>query len=292
MLTRNSKTFAGFTLIELLVVLAVLALLAAILFPVFASVRENARRTQCASNLKQLGLAFQQYSGDNDEQFPLPGSDDEYDMSQLGPFWDLADPADGGGINAYVKSRSSDLRPGSTVWLCPDMSGYHETPIIPSGMTVSFQQVTQRTYTMNWFLRDPAPDASGTHVDPDFVANPDPAHAPGLYKTFGKLRQPLHLNRLTAPSDTVLLFEGVPVQGATYFGSPRRSGDFSFQKGYQADVYAAEAINTSAWDGSRAWHNGRNEMLFCDGHVRAMPVKPYPWVPALGDNVWYVARDR
>jgi prepilin-type N-terminal cleavage/methylation domain-containing protein/prepilin-type processing-associated H-X9-DG protein len=56
----------GFTLIELLVVIAVICLLAAILFPVFARARENARRTSCASNLKQLGLAALQYVQDYD----------------------------------------------------------------------------------------------------------------------------------------------------------------------------------------------------------------------------------
>jgi len=60
----------GFTLIELLVVIAIIALLAAILFPVFARARENARKTSCQSNEKQIGLGFAQYAQDYDEQFP------------------------------------------------------------------------------------------------------------------------------------------------------------------------------------------------------------------------------
>lgn len=62
---------SGFTLIELLVVIAIIAILAAILFPVFARARENARRASCQSNLKQAGLAFMQYSQDYDEKMPI-----------------------------------------------------------------------------------------------------------------------------------------------------------------------------------------------------------------------------
>jgi prepilin-type N-terminal cleavage/methylation domain-containing protein len=62
----------GFTLIELLVVIAIIAILAAILFPVFARARENARRASCQSNLKQIGLGILQYAQDYDEKFPSP----------------------------------------------------------------------------------------------------------------------------------------------------------------------------------------------------------------------------
>src|SRR3981081_2140945 len=68
--SRARRRPAGFTLIELLVVIAIIAILAAILFPVFARARENARRASCQSNLKQMGLGIMQYTQDYDERFP------------------------------------------------------------------------------------------------------------------------------------------------------------------------------------------------------------------------------
>jgi prepilin-type N-terminal cleavage/methylation domain-containing protein/prepilin-type processing-associated H-X9-DG protein len=61
----------GFTLIELLVVIAIIAILAAILFPVFSRAREQARKTACLSNLKQIGQALMMYVQDWDETYPF-----------------------------------------------------------------------------------------------------------------------------------------------------------------------------------------------------------------------------
>jgi prepilin-type N-terminal cleavage/methylation domain-containing protein len=65
---KNSKR--GFTLIELLVVIAIIAILAAILFPVFASAKEAAKKTASISNMKQIATACLLYSADQDDYFP------------------------------------------------------------------------------------------------------------------------------------------------------------------------------------------------------------------------------
>lgn len=92
--SRNSRAF---TLIELLVVIAIIAILAAILFPVFARARENARRASCQSNMKQLGLGMMQYNQDYDEKMPNGVLTSGWGTIHLGMGW-------GGQLYPYTKS--------------------------------------------------------------------------------------------------------------------------------------------------------------------------------------------
>ena len=112
--TRVRTEKKGFTLIELLVVIAIIAILAAILFPVFQKVRENARRASCQSNLKQIGLALTQYVQDFDEL--LPYTRDSRDGSIP---WHSK-------IYTYVKSTG--------VFKCPDSSS---TAIVTNSLAPS-----------------------------------------------------------------------------------------------------------------------------------------------------------
>lgn len=98
---------SAFTLIELLVVIAIIALLAAILFPVFARAREQARKSSCSSNQRQVGMGILQYVQDNDECFP-PGTQENVDANSAtrrGIGW-------AGQIFPYVKS--------AAVFTCPN----------------------------------------------------------------------------------------------------------------------------------------------------------------------------
>ena len=122
----------GFTLIELLVVIAIIAILAAILFPVFARAREQARATSCKSNHKQLTMGILMYMQDYDERVPFHRDNycetDLFGVSRKDPRW-----SPHGLIQPYVKNVQILICPSdpgvatSQPWpppLCPGEAGY------------------------------------------------------------------------------------------------------------------------------------------------------------------------
>jgi len=131
----------GFTLIELLVVIAIIAILAAILFPVFARARENARRTSCLSNMKQIGLGFMQYTQDYDEKLPR----NEYAWSGTGLInWDEA-------IYPYVKSTQLFQCP-SAVGASTAASTQYNQDATGTSLTGQWTGFPNRDYGMNGYL--------------------------------------------------------------------------------------------------------------------------------------------
>ena len=166
------KKHNAFTLIELLVVIAIIAILAAILFPVFARVRDKARQTACSSNSRQIGLAFMQYLQDNDETLPVRLEDPANPNSTNMTGW-------AGKVYPYIKSRGILRCPNDT---STATCSYMINSIFPVGM---MQQATWNAPASTVVLveLDSGNSASYDVTDPretnsprmyDDVAGPDP----------------------------------------------------------------------------------------------------------------------
>jgi len=121
----------AFTLIELLVVIAIIAVLASFATPAIGNAIERGRSAKCVSNLRQIGVAVQQYIADNDNTFPriaiegenpVEGLEGREPLEVLGPYGvtaaTLACPSD-----ATLGSESSIRRYGTSYMFSPIVDG-------------------------------------------------------------------------------------------------------------------------------------------------------------------------
>jgi prepilin-type N-terminal cleavage/methylation domain-containing protein len=130
----------GFTLIELLVVIAVIAILAALLLPVLASAKEKARSTQCAGNLRQWGLAYLMYAGDNSDFLPRRGQGVQTLIQIDRPEdWFNALPSYFG-LPMFEEMVTNNAKPAAhdqSVFICPTADDPGGTYFLPYGMNMN-----------------------------------------------------------------------------------------------------------------------------------------------------------
>jgi prepilin-type N-terminal cleavage/methylation domain-containing protein/prepilin-type processing-associated H-X9-DG protein len=233
---------AGFTLIELLVVIAIIAIIAAILFPVFAQVREKARQTSCASNLKQLAAALAMYAQDNDESMltevsapPINGGTDNgvpYDR-QLAP---------------YVKS--------DPVYACPSDGAPRSNTFLWDGsykirQTRRSYAITNNLRTEEGQSRGEKPDQNSGVVGAALAQIEQPAETIAFaesWATFGD-----------GTSDSVMGGEG-----AWKLPGRKKPSDAPI------DNFAPCADFTDPKELPAPGHHGQGNYAFADGHVKTL----------------------
>lgn len=241
-ITRTGPTRNAFTLIELLVVTTIIAILAAILFPVFARARENARKSSCQSNLKQIGLGILQYTQDYDETMPF----DQLPNSSATPYNNLWMDV----MQAYVKS--------DQVFNCPSHAfASGGTNIRPYSLNAARDANNKNigSYALNsTYCRDDA--GLGIIATPFSYGANDGASV-----------QVVKMSSVEAPATTVAVADS---SAQEYGGGTRAFVMRWFQYAAPSSVSTLSGVPTMG--SAIARHLEMVNVLWVDGHVKSMKV--------------------
>jgi prepilin-type N-terminal cleavage/methylation domain-containing protein len=131
---RRQDPNSGFTLIELLVVIAIIAILAALLLPALARAKEKAKRIQCLSNLKQIGIGMTVYATDNQDRVITARQ-----LSPGGPFNQLALNVPEQQLAPTIGLTVSSNR--NSIWTCPTRPNlpWYDTGVTPAQWNIGYQ---------------------------------------------------------------------------------------------------------------------------------------------------------
>lgn len=225
---KHRPCSSAFTLIELLVVIAIIALLAAILFPVFARARENARRSSCQSNLKQIALGTLQYVSDYDERFPVHGGTASDCWNGIDPTWKNVELSQAMNIQPYIKSTQVFRCPSDTRVDNPArrLSSYGTTnamhfsnPDAPSGPMegLHLTKIASVTGMLMWYEDNANAANSWKTIDCNDYT--------GIFQTFSSPRRHLEGDNIAYMDGHVkfLKADNPPCNCATYKGTTWRA---------------------------------------------------------------------
>lgn len=174
-MSAKRRAGCGFTLIELLVVIAIIAILAALLLPVLARSKQEAQKTQCMNNLKQLQLCYIMYFGDYNGRL-VPN--DATSTAEDGDSWMMGNARTMVTTSNIVHGYLYPYNKSAGIYVCPAETALTDINYTANGGTPAPQAVPRLlTYSIDYNLGSTNPNYAQYNIafDRQINKNPSPA---------------------------------------------------------------------------------------------------------------------